>query len=81
MACSSRADSSTTKRLKERCRNDPYNSKKRGAWVDAKMRDEDADTDSRRALRDRWLERVVWAVTVLAAFGIAQGINIKAMLP
>ena len=35
------------------------------------MRDEDADTDSRRALRDRWLERVVWAVTVLAALGIA----------
>ena len=54
--------------------------RKRGAWVDAKMRDEDADTDSRRALRDRWLERVVWAVTVLAALGIAQGINIKAML-
>lgn len=55
--------------------------RKRGAWVDAKMRDEDADTDSRRALRDRWLERVVWAVTVLAALGIAQGINIKAVLP
>lgn len=55
--------------------------RKRGAWVDAKMRDEDADTDSRRSIRDKWLERVVWAVTVLAALGIAQGINIKAMLP
>lgn len=60
--------------------NDHINNK-RNAWVDAKMRDEDADTDSRRALRDRWLERIVWAVTVLAALGIAQGINIKAVLP
>ena len=60
--------------------NDHINNK-RNAWVDAKMRDEVADIDSRRAIRDKWLERVVWAVTVLAALGIAQGINIKAMLP
>lgn len=60
--------------------NDHINNK-RNAWVDAKMRDEVADIDSRRALRDRWLERVVWAVTVLAAWGVAQGINIKAVLP
>ena len=60
--------------------NDHINNK-RNAWVDAKMRDEDADTDSRRALRDRWLERVLWAVTALAALGIAQEINNKAMLP
>jgi len=55
--------------------------RKRGAWVDAKMRDEDADTDSRRALRDRWLERVVWAITVLAVGGVMHSVNIKAMLP
>lgn len=55
--------------------------RKRGAWVDAKMRDEDADTDSRRALRDRWLERVVWAVTVLAVGGVMHSVNIKAVLP
>lgn len=60
--------------------NDHINNK-RNAWVDAKMRDEVADIDSRRAIRDKWLERVAWAVTVLAALGIAQGINIKAMLP
>jgi hypothetical protein len=59
--------------------NDHINNK-RNAWVDAKMRDEVADIDSRRAIRDKWLERVVWAVTVLAALGIAQGINIKAVL-
>lgn len=55
--------------------------RKRGAWVDAKMRDEDADTDSRRALRDRWLERVVWVITVLAVGGVMHSVNIKAMLP
>ena len=60
--------------------NDHINNK-RNAWVDAKMRDEVADIDSRRAIRDKWLERVAWAVTVLAALGIAQGINIKAALP
>lgn len=54
--------------------------RKRYAWVDAKMRDDAADADSRRAIRDKWLERIVWAVTVLAALGIAQGINIKAVL-
>ena len=60
--------------------NDHINNK-RNAWVDAKMRDEVADIDSRRAIRDKWLERVAWAVTVLAALGIAQGVNIKAVLP
>lgn len=60
--------------------NDHINNK-RNAWVDAKMRDEVADLDSRRSIRDKWLERIVWAVTVLAALGIAQGINIKAVLP
>jgi len=54
--------------------------RKRYAWVDAKMRDDAADADSRRSIRDKWLERIVWAVTVLAAWGIAQGINIKAVL-
>ena len=52
--------------------------RKRSAWVDAKMSDEVADIDSRRAIRDKWLERIVWAVTVLAAWGVAQGLNIKA---
>ena len=37
------------------------------------MRDEDADTDSRRAIRDKWLERVVWAVTVLCGVGHRAG--------
>lgn len=55
--------------------------RKRGTWVDAKMCDDAADADSRRTIRDKWLERIVWAVTVLAALGIAQGINIKAVLP
>lgn len=59
--------------------NDHIN-RKRNAWVDAKMRDDAADADSRRTIRDKWLERIVWAVTVLAALGIAQGINIKAVL-
>lgn len=54
--------------------------RKRYAWVDAKMRDDAADAESRRSIRDKWLERIVWAVTVLAALGIAQGINIKAVL-
>lgn len=54
--------------------------RKRSAWVDAKMSDEVADLDSRRAIRDKWLERTVWAVTVIAAWGIAQGLNIKAAL-
>lgn len=54
--------------------------RKRYAWVDAKMRDDAADADSRRSIRDKWMERIVWAVTVLAAWGIAQGINIKAVL-
>lgn len=58
---------------------DPLN-RKRCAWVDAKMRDDAADADSRRAVRDKWIERVVWAVTVLAAWGVAQGLNIKAVL-
>lgn len=58
---------------------DPLN-RKRCAWVDAKMHDDAADADSRRAVRDKWIERVVWAVTVLAAWGVAQGLNIKAVL-
>lgn len=52
--------------------------RKRSAWVDAKMSGEAADLDSRRAIRDKWIERVVWAVTVIAAWGIAQGLNFKA---
>lgn len=54
--------------------------RKRCAWVDAKMRDDAADADSRRGVRDKWIERMVWAVTVLAAWSIAQGLNIKAVL-
>ena len=54
--------------------------RKRCAWVDAKMRDDAADADSRRGVRDKWIERVVWAVTVIAAWGVAQGLNIKAVL-
>jgi hypothetical protein len=54
--------------------------RKRCAWVDAKMRDDAADADSRRGVRDKWIERMVWAVTVLAAWSIAQGLNIKAGL-
>ena len=48
--------------------------------MDSKIGDDAADADSRRAVRDKWIERVVWAVTVLAAWSIAQGLNIKAVL-
>lgn len=54
--------------------------RKRSAWVDAKMSEEVADLDSRRSIRDKWLERIVWAITVLAAWGVARGLNIKAVL-
>lgn len=58
---------------------DPIN-RKRYAWVDAKMRDDAADADSRRTIRDKWLERIVWAITVLAAWGVAHGLSVRAVL-
>lgn len=54
--------------------------RKRHAWVDARMRDDVADKDSRRVIRDKWLERVVWAATLLVVYGLTQGMHLKAAL-
>lgn len=31
-------------------------------------------------LRDKWLERVAWALTVVAAIGLSRGLSLKAVL-
>lgn len=55
--------------------------RRRSTWVDAQMQEAEAEKDSRRALRDKWLERVMWSLTVVAALGISHGLNFKALLP